>query len=245
VSAAEDQEVLHRLLAKIMVDPVNLIFLENRSDHVVQLAGGSKIPPKRLFDDDMSPAFPLVFRLRETRHPEVADDDRKEARGRGQVEQTVAVGSALTVQLVQLFLMLCVGGRIAEVVRDVMNVAREGVLNLVVGAGDIQIFLNGLLHLVSEGIVGIGSFGAADHGKAVREQVRARQVIESGNQLAFHQVSRSAKNHHRARLRNAMSAWLMGVKRAQDVRLSHGNGAPLSKDREAKTGPVVFEARFV
>src|ERR1019366_7253262 len=48
VGEAEDQDVLDRLLAQVVVDPEDLGFLEGGVQRGVELAGGGKVAPERL-----------------------------------------------------------------------------------------------------------------------------------------------------------------------------------------------------
>ena len=55
VAQTEYQKVLCRLFAKIMIDSVNLMFLENRRQLAIQFACRSQIMSERLFDDYPAP----------------------------------------------------------------------------------------------------------------------------------------------------------------------------------------------
>ncbi len=62
VGETQRHQVLHRLLAEIVVDAEDLLFLEDVTDGVVQLLRGSEIPADRLFDNDAGRAGnQLVF----------------------------------------------------------------------------------------------------------------------------------------------------------------------------------------
>ena len=52
VAEAQHHQVLHRLLAEIVVDAENLLFGENRADRLVHRARGGQVLADRLFDDD-------------------------------------------------------------------------------------------------------------------------------------------------------------------------------------------------
>ena len=61
VGEAEGQDVLYRLFAQIVVYAIDLLFLEDLMDAIVQVLRGGQIAPERLFDDDARPAIgPLV-----------------------------------------------------------------------------------------------------------------------------------------------------------------------------------------
>jgi hypothetical protein len=56
VGEAQRQDVLDRLLAQVVVDPVDLLLLEHAGDQRVQAAGGVEVVAERLLDDDARPA---------------------------------------------------------------------------------------------------------------------------------------------------------------------------------------------
>ena len=60
VGEAQHQQVLHRLLAEIMVDAIGLIFGERLGDGGDDLAGAVEIAADRLFDDDARESGRLV-----------------------------------------------------------------------------------------------------------------------------------------------------------------------------------------
>ena len=57
---AEDEEVLHSLLAEVVVDAVDLLLPKEGMDDVVEVSGGVKVVAKGLLDDDAAPAIALV-----------------------------------------------------------------------------------------------------------------------------------------------------------------------------------------
>src|ERR1035438_9600581 len=57
VGKTEDQYVLHRLLAQIVVDTEDLVLMEDSIHLVIQLARGFQIVAERLFDNHPYPAM--------------------------------------------------------------------------------------------------------------------------------------------------------------------------------------------
>ena len=51
VAEAEHHQVLHGLFAQVMVDPVNLRFLQRLLDVFIELNGGVEVAAERLLDD--------------------------------------------------------------------------------------------------------------------------------------------------------------------------------------------------
>ena len=75
VGEAKRQNILDRLFAEVMVDAVNLIFLQHLADFVIQRDGRGQIVAERLFDDH-APPFAVHF-IGEARCAELLHDDGK------------------------------------------------------------------------------------------------------------------------------------------------------------------------
>jgi hypothetical protein len=118
VREPEDQDVLHCLLAEVMVDPEHLPLVEDLARHAVELARAGQVMPDRLLDHD-----PRLF-------PEarLADplDDRREGRGRrGAVEQPPALGAQVGVEGEEALAQRPEGVRVVERCGDVGKLSRE------------------------------------------------------------------------------------------------------------------------
>ncbi len=59
VGKAEDEDILDGLFAQIVIDAVNLIFLENPAQITVEFAGGVQVLAEGFFDDD--PGIAVAF----------------------------------------------------------------------------------------------------------------------------------------------------------------------------------------
>ena len=57
VGKTEDHDVLDRLFAEIMVDPVHLALVEVTGEELVEVNGRGQIAAEGLFNDDPPPAF--------------------------------------------------------------------------------------------------------------------------------------------------------------------------------------------
>ena len=64
VGEAEDEQVLHRLLAEVVVDAEDLRLVEGRGDRVVERARAREVVPERLLEDDARPRAARVARGR-------------------------------------------------------------------------------------------------------------------------------------------------------------------------------------
>src|SRR6266853_4949936 len=89
VRETEDHEVLHGLFAQIVIDAVDLLFIENLLEVAVQLFCRSQISSERLFHDDASP-FTVLF-LRESGLAQLLHHGSEKLRRHRQVEEAVAL----------------------------------------------------------------------------------------------------------------------------------------------------------
>ncbi len=86
VGEAEGEEILHRLLAQVVVDAVHLGLVEVGMHELVELLRALEVAPERLLDDEPGPAGAG----REARVAELADDAGERTRGQGEVQDPVA-----------------------------------------------------------------------------------------------------------------------------------------------------------
>ena len=113
VGEAQHQDVLHRLLAEIVIDPVDLVLIENSEQFVVQRLRRGEVGSERLFDHQPSPYAVLL-----PQHPgaaEFAGDRRKGVRRRRQIEQAVAAGLPAGFEFLEPFAQLVERSRILRI----------------------------------------------------------------------------------------------------------------------------------
>src|SRR5581483_5184852 len=194
VREAQGEQVLDRLLAEVVVDPVNLVLLEVRQELAVQRARGGAVVAERLLDDQPRPAAPLPAAASEH-----ADERRKRRRRHGQVEDAVAAGPALLVQLREQleqppFLTA------ADVARDVAHRRGEPLPDARVEPVTPEP-LDRLLHLRAELVVRQLRAGDADERESLGEHVPGRQLVDGREELAVGQVPRRAEDDERAGVR--------------------------------------------
>ena len=70
IGKAEDQHVLDRLFAQVVIDAVELLFTDLLEQLAIQRPRGRGIMPKRLFDNDSTPA---TLALEQRRRAELGD----------------------------------------------------------------------------------------------------------------------------------------------------------------------------
>ncbi len=88
VGEAEDEEILHSLLAEVVIDAEDLALLEDGVDLMVELAGRIEIVAEGLLDDDGDAAF---FWLRHILRAEILNDAGEELGRGGEIEEAIAV----------------------------------------------------------------------------------------------------------------------------------------------------------
>ena len=82
-----DEDILHRLLAEVVVDPEDLFLLKDRVDLRVQRLGTLEVATERFLDHDPRPS-PVA--LAEARVAEVLNDVAIDDRRHRQVEEAIA-----------------------------------------------------------------------------------------------------------------------------------------------------------
>ena len=118
IGKTEGQNVLHRLLAQIMIDAENLGFLEAGGENGVQGARRFQIVADRLLDHDPRPfAIP-----RQSGLAEVFWNFAEHARRRGHVEDAMGLGAPFLFQLRALFAQGRVSRQLLEIALLVMDV---------------------------------------------------------------------------------------------------------------------------
>ena len=112
VGKAQHQDVLHRLLAEIMIDPVDLVLVDELEQLAVQRLGRCQIGAERLFDHQPPPR--AVFG-QHAGASEFAADRQERIRRRREVEQAIAAGSPRGFQFSKLLAHGVERGRIFRI----------------------------------------------------------------------------------------------------------------------------------
>ena len=184
VGEAQGQEVLDRFLPEIMVDPVDLRFVEHPADLVVDADRRGEVAADRLFQHD-----PRLGRDDPGGTGTFADRAEQVGRG-GEVEQArpvLAAGQRLRPRPAQLL----AGGDVERHVGDALREPREH--RLVEAVADM--LAAGRLDLGD--IVGGGELAArdADDPAALGHLLVAFAPVERRHELAEAEVARGAEHH--------------------------------------------------
>src|SRR5262249_30485469 len=104
IRETEDENVLYRLFAEVVIDAIRLVLGGHAQEQRVQVLRRLEAAPERLLDDDAGP-WPLVRRPRARRQSalrQIGDDRLEHARRNREVEEPVAlVGRTALLELNQ------------------------------------------------------------------------------------------------------------------------------------------------
>src|ERR1019366_881549 len=132
VRETERQNVLDRFFAQVVIDAVDLALRSDFQKLLIQSLGGFQIMAERLFDNHAPPMAVLFSHQADLRDP--LYDVAEEVGRSGEIEEIVAVGVMLLVNLGQRFLKLVVSSGIVEISTDVIDALNKPFP---------QIFING------------------------------------------------------------------------------------------------------
>ena len=189
-----NQNILHRLLAQVVVDAVDVAFVEDFVQLIAQFTRARKVVTERLFDHQPPPPVALSH----ARRADPARDRRILARLRRKVEQHVAAGAPLPLHLRQFGRQRLVHRRVLHVARDVEQPARERRPHILVQLRVLAELLHRFAHLLAELFVRHRRARRADHRESRRQPPVVRQPVEGRHQLAFGQVPVGSEDHRRA-----------------------------------------------
>ncbi len=180
VGEAQRHQVLHRLLAEIMVDAEDVLFQEHRAQRVVDRRRALPVVADRLLDDDAR------ARRGQSLRADALGDGREQIGAGGEIigaHALVAVHQRLELAPALL------AGRVERLVAD----ARQEFLDRLAAVGLAE-FPQGVAHAVLK--LGARHLAArdADDARRVGELVDLLAVIERRKQLAVGEVAGAAEN---------------------------------------------------
>src|SRR5262249_54951220 len=111
--------VLDGFLSQIVIDPIDLILVEDAEQLPIELTRRLEIGAERLLDDDAPPCAVLLARKAD--FAELADDQRESGRRRRQIEQAIATGRARSLDALERLTQPLVGLRIVELALHVVD----------------------------------------------------------------------------------------------------------------------------
>ncbi len=167
VAEAEQQDVLHRLFAEIVIDPVDLLLGEIATQVAGQCLGGRQVVAVRLFENDTQGTI-RVGRRNHSRLTHRFDSRHKQIGRRRQVGDLFALHARAAFDLLEILLQTGEFLRVLDV-GAVVEQALGEVTPLLIGKEPRGDFLfDGLGHLGAERIVGFFAAGHADNRRSAR-----------------------------------------------------------------------------
>src|SRR5437870_10671909 len=101
VRKSEDKNILCRFLAKKMVDPVGLLFVERTADDAIELARRGEIGSERFFDNYADPAS--LARFIQAGGFQVLENRFELIRSGRKIKKAIAAGAMVFVDFIQAF----------------------------------------------------------------------------------------------------------------------------------------------
>ena len=207
VGKAQNQHVLHRLLAEIMIDAIRLMLGEQPEHEIVERQRALEAAAERLLDDDARPR-PILGRARprrESARRKIPHDRLEHARRHGEIENPIAFsGSAPLLELGEPLANRLVVRSVGEVGRNEVETLADLLPDGVIELPDFVRLRERLAHLLAERVVGLRRVAAdAEHLELLVDEVLVEQLVDRRQQLATTQIAQRAEDHHRARIRVA------------------------------------------
>ena len=190
------QDVLHRLLAEVVVDPEHRVGREHRLEHRVELASGLQVVPERLLDDHAAPRVSLG--VGEAVLLELSHDRAEERRGDGEVERHVAGSAAELVELLDRAPQLLERHVVVELARHEAEPLGQLVPHLLAERRP-GVLADSVADDLGEVLVGPVAAREADEAEARREQAAVGEVVDRRHDLLAREVARHPEQHEPAR----------------------------------------------
>ena len=197
---AQHQDVLHRLLAEVVIDPVDLVLVHDLQQLGVERPCRGEVGAERLFDHEAPPGAVLLH------HTGPAELARGwcECGGRGrQIEQAIAAGVLRAFQRIQMLAQAIEGGRVLRIGLDEGD-ALQQLLGDIVVHGPRRELPQALQQTVAQLVIRLALAGHADDAEFFRQQMLGGQIVERWHHQAMGEVAGDAKNDEGAIFRLAL-----------------------------------------
>ena len=212
VAEAERYEILDRLLAQVVIDPVDLVLVPVGEDVRVELQRRGQVGPEGLLHDDPLPAGAVL----ESGLVQLLAQQAEEAGRGGEVEEDVAADVVLAVQRGHLGLELL--ERAGVVARPRVVEAADQLVphRLVEGLAGVEA-LDVLAHPLAERLRRQRVHGGAQQREVVGQQAVAGEVVERRHQQPLGEVAGGAEDQEHARLARGIGAVRVHAATSQDM----------------------------
>src|SRR5258708_19529993 len=99
IGEAKNQDILHRFLAKVVIDAIDLLFAKDPGHLAIQFSGRNQVMPERLLDNDTRPAFAVAI---QAGCAKLLNNLRILAGRRRKIKNAISAGPPRLIQFVQL-----------------------------------------------------------------------------------------------------------------------------------------------
>ena len=216
------EQVLHGLLAQVVVDPIHLMLLEHLADHAVERDRRVEVLAEGFFDDDLGVERRAEPARRQARGPEIAQDGGEDGRRSGDVEQHLQIASQPFLDPGDVRGETLEGLGLVIPARHVAGVLPDMVPDVAVefAAGKLLDRPGG--H-VAKLVVRDRLAAIADEEEISRQQMVECEIVDRGDELSRGQVARGAKNHDNGRRSAAVLA--QTLEEGMTRRFGHGENS--------------------
>ena len=197
VGEPEHEDVLDGLFAEVVIDPVDLLFLEDAHELPVQCPRAFQIAAERFLHDDARPA---AVDAGEAGGAEARDDIVVETGRCRAVEEPVARAAPRGLDLLEALLQPGVQLRRVRVAGDIEEAARKAIPHVLRGDLESREARDALAHASAEGLVRHLAASRPDDGERLGQRPRRVEAPQRRHQLAVRQVSGGAEDDKRERL---------------------------------------------
>ena len=197
VREPEHQDVLHRLLAQVMVDAEDLLLAGVAGQLPVQLARRFQIVAERLLDHHPLPAVSAVL-LQQPGAMHLLHHLAELAGRGGEIKEQVPA-QRLAAESGELLLQRLISCGGAEIALAIKKVLRELLPDPVVHRLGARELVQRGPQLAAPGGIGLLAPREADDAKGRRHLLLLAEVVQGGDQLARRQVAARAEDDDRAR----------------------------------------------
>src|SRR5271166_323882 len=196
VGEAQRQDILHRLLAQVVVDPEYRLLREDRVDHVVEITCALQVVAERLLDDDPAPS--IVLRAGQPGLVQLFAHHRERLGRDRQVEGVVAADAALGVELLERLGQPPERVLVVELPAYEPQSIRQPLPDRLAKRGTAVPF-DVIEYYLGESVVIPIAAGEAHQGEGRRQQAAVGQVVDGRHDLLMGQVAGDTEKHHGAR----------------------------------------------
>src|SRR5437879_4285354 len=210
VAEAKRQQILHRLFAEIVVDPVNLVWPKKTQEIAVECHRTGEIVAERLLNDDARPGA-FLFAANESRARQAFHDGAEELRVGCKIEQAIAGQAFLSFQLVQPLPQFLHALGSCEIGTLVEHMGKE--VRSVFGRRLLAKFCEVLLNVIPKRLIGFVAPPGPDNDEFRWQILVLQKASQSWEQFSAGKITGRSEQNQRERLRRFHSWNERGVVR--------------------------------